>query len=308
MVRWAAALVLLIACDAGVPASKPHEVTRADFDKVLASPLPLHGIAVRTFGRPDYRDLEVIDLDAATMRVVADSSSKHLDQTLPLAASDLNRLSYLSIMAWHEKPSPVPNDAALGESLVIADRNEVVEVSGNLIGAEHDRPYAAVLVGAVLDLARGTLAQLAPPPPPAPPPKRHAHSIARSSLSTSDTPTRLPLHGVVVHTWGLRGDATIVIDSDKSTIRQISNLMGTPPRDDRYEGDAKQIDQIMQLAFAAWNEDDSEMPTATDVREDLYVLDGDEAFFLSGHPIAANGKTGRPLAVKAVSAVYRAAH
>jgi hypothetical protein len=310
MMRWAAALLLLIACDAGVRTEQPHKATRADFDNELGTPLPLHGFAVRTLGRLDYHDIELIDLDAETMRVIAHGSSKPLDQTLPLAASDLKRLDDLSDVALREKPAPVPNEAALREYLVMADGDEVFEVSGDLIGAGYAvRPGASGLVRAVLDLARGALAQLAPPPLPAlppPPPPKHTHSIARSSLPTADTPTRLPLHGVVVHTWRLGGDETLVVDSDKTTMRVISNLMGKPPRDDTYKREPIQIDHIMQAAFAAWNEDGIKMPTATDVREDLYVLDGDEAFYLSGHPIVGNGTIGRPFAMAAVVAVYRA--
>ena len=311
MMRCAAALLLLIACDAGVTRERPHKATRADFDEELRTPLPLHGFAVRTFGRPEYSDLELVDLDAETLRVIGNSAWQHVDETLPLAASDLKTLDDLSNLALREKPVPVLHEAALREYLVMADGDNVFEVSGDLIGAGYSvRPGASGLVRAVFDLARGTLAKLAPPPlppPPPPPPPKHMHSIARSSLPTADTPARLPLHGVAVHSWGLGGDETVVVDSDKTTVRVLSNLMGKPPRDDTYKGNAEQIEQMMKLAVAAWNEDGSEMPTATDVREDLYVLDGDEAFFLSGHPIAANGKTGRPAAVKAVDAVFRAA-
>ena len=96
MVRWGAALLVWVACDAGVGTEQPHKATRADFDKDLGTPLPLHGFAVRTFGRFDYLDLELIDLDAETMRVIADGSSVHVDQTLALAGSDLKSLDDLS--------------------------------------------------------------------------------------------------------------------------------------------------------------------------------------------------------------------
>lgn len=306
MVRWGAALLVWVACDAGVGTEQPHKATRADFDKDLGTPLPLHGFAVRTFGRFDYLDLELIDLDAETMRVIADGSSEHVDQTLALAGSDLKSLDDLSDWAWREKPVPVPqevpHETELREYLDMADGDDAVEVSGDLIGAGHAvRPAASELVRAVSDLARGTLAVRAAAPLP---------TLTRSlagSLPTADLPKPLPLHGVVVRRWGLGGDETILVDSDKTTIREVANLMGKPPRDDTYKGDPKQIDQIMQLGLAAWKEDGSEMPTAPDVREDLYVLDGFEGFFTSGHPIAANGKTGRPVAVRAVSAVFHAA-
>lgn len=71
----------------------------------------------------------------------------------------------------------------------------------------------------------------------------------------------------------------------------------------------KRISDVMHLAFAASNEDGAAMPAATDVREDLYVVDGDEAFYLSAHPISAEaGMTGRPAASLLMSAVYRVAH
>jgi hypothetical protein len=312
MMRWAA-LLLLIACDAGVPTEKPYKANRDDFDREIGAPLPLYGFAVWTWGRSDYRDLELIDLDADTMRVIADSSAhssapKHLDQTLPLAGPDLKRLDDLADVAWREKPAPMPHEAALREYLIMADGDQVLEVSGDLVGGNAMRPGASGLVRAVLDLSRGPLTQLTPPPPPPLPPQKHMHSIARSALPTADTKTRLPLHGVVVHSWGLGGDETIVVDADKKTLRVISNLMDKPPRDDTYKREPNQINRIMRVAFAAWNEDDSEMPTATDVREDLYVLDGDDAFYLSGYPIAANGRGGRLLAMEAVAAVYRAVH
>jgi hypothetical protein len=303
MVRWAAALLLWIACDAGVHTEQPHKATRSDFDKELRAPLPLHGLALRTFGNFDYLDLEVVDLDAETIRVIADSpSQQHVDQTLVLAASDLKRLDDLSDVALREKPAAVPQEAALREYLVMADGDNVFEVSGDLIAAGYSvRPGASGLVRAVFDLARGTLAPFAPAPLP-PLPKHD-----RSLLPTADTKTRMPLHGVVVHRWGLGGDETVVVDWEKRTIRVVSNLMGKPPRDDTYKGDVKQLAEIMQLAFAASTEKNSDMPTATDVREDLFILDGEEGFYLSGHPISANGKTGRPAAVKVVRAVFHAA-
>jgi hypothetical protein len=50
------------------------------------------------------------------------------------------------------------------------------------------------------------------------------------------------------------------------------------------------------------------MAEATDVREDLYVLDGNDAFYLLGTPIHALARpTGRPAAARAVAALYRVA-
>ena len=257
-------------------------------------------------GRDTYTSVERVDFDAKTLHVVADNVSpkgRHVDQTLVLSAFDVKRLGELADRARHEiARGTIPSSDDAWEALSIVDGDDVFDIRGDLIGGgRYVRPEASKLAQAILDYAGGPLAQTAPPPP------KHKHAVDRSTLQTPGTTARLPLHGVAVHVWGLGGDQTIVIDSDKATVRQISNLMGKPPRDDMYEGNGKQIDQIMQLAFAAWDEDGSEMPMAPDIREDLYVLDGDEAFFLSGHPIAANGKIGRPLAMKAVSAVFHEA-
>ena len=150
----------------------------------------------------------------------------------------------------------------------------------------------------------------APPivtPPPAPPPAaRHKHVILTADLSKPDLDlATLPKHGIVLKTWGLGGDGTLVLDSDAGTIREIANWMGKPHTDHRRTLQRIMIDKAMQAAYAAWDEEpNGEMPTATDVREDLYVLDDDEAFYLSGYPIGADGTKGRPRAARATELIY----
>ena len=145
--------------------------------------------------------------------------------------------------------------------------------------------------------------------PPPPPVARHKHVILTQDLSKPDLDlAKLPNHGVVLKTWGLGGDSTLVLDSDDGTIREISNLMGKPPTDRRRTLQRIMINKAMFAAAAAWDEEpNGEMPRATDVREDLYVLDGDEAFYLSGYPIGANGTKGRPLAEKALAVLFQLA-
>lgn len=156
-------------------------------------------------------------------------------------------------------------------------------------------------------VAEPAVAPMSPPKPAG-----HPHAIDRESLMTPHTDRALlPKHGIAVHTWGLAGDVLIVIDRDASSLRTLSNLMTEGGKQDKTRKlDSVQLDKLMTAAFDAWHEDETgPMPSATDIREDLIVLDGDEAFYLSGHPITtgAGDKTGRPAAGKAMIAIYKAA-
>ena len=133
------------------------------------------------------------------------------------------------------------------------------------------------------------------PPPPA---THHKHGVRRVDLVKADLgKLELPKHGIVFKSWGLGGDGTFVLDSDANTSRMISNLMGKPPTDRRRTLSPAVVKMAMTTAFTAWDEEPTgPMPSATDVREDLYILDGDEAFYLSGYPIAIGGESGRPRA------------
>ncbi len=133
--------------------------------------------------------------------------------------------------------------------------------------------------------------------------------MARKDLATPHTdPAALPQHGVVVHSWGMGGDELIVVDSDDSTIRVADNLMNKKPSDRTRKLDETKLEALMTFAFAAWHEDPTgPTPEATDIREDLIILDGDEAFYLMGHPISSlGGGTGRPAAARVMEAMYRA--
>jgi hypothetical protein len=282
----------------------------------LPIPLPKHGLAVQTFGMGGYFDLEVIDTDAKTIRVIAenwdrDKGMLHLDKTLPLAATDVTKLVDLSDRAWREEQhGKMPQLTDVAQHLFIVDGDDAFSLQADLIGLPDEversvRPNASALVLAVEQLVSAPLT----PPLPDAVKHRHAHAIDRATLPTSDTQTPLPLHGLVVHRWDPSGDETIVIDSDQTTLRVVSNASGKPPSDLTTKRDAKQITDLMHLASAAWNEDAARMQAPTDVREDLYILDGDEAFYVSGHPISAEaGATGRPAASLLMSAVYRVAH
>jgi hypothetical protein len=312
MLRFALPLIALIACDAGVkakPAGRPHTISRNKLDmQGLPIPLPLHGLAVQTYGMGGYFDLEVLDTDTHALRIIADNwdeqkGHQHLDKTLLLDAAQVKQLSDLSDHAWRETQNgDMPDVTDLRQDLFIVDKDDAFYLSNSLIGATDPRetkarPNAAELVVAIQALAQPILN----PPLPVEPTTRHKHSIARDMLG--DTP--LPLHGIVVRTWGLSGDSMEVIDRDASTIRIVENLMGKKPSDRTRTLDGKQLAELMDLGMAAWDEEmQGVMHVVPDVREDLYVLDGDEGFYLSGLPITA---AGRPAAAKVVAAVYRAA-
>jgi len=312
MLRFALPLIAVIACDAGVkakPASRPHTIPRNKLDmQGLPVPLPVHGLAVQTYGMGGYFDLEVLDTDTRVLRIIADNwdpqkGHLHLDKTLPLDAAQVKKLSELSDRAWREtQHGDMPDVTDVRQDLFIVDKDDAFYLSNSMIGVTDpretgSRPNAAELVVAIEALAQPVLAPPMPPEPTA----RHKHSIARDSLPSSS----LPLHGLVVHSWGLGGDAMEVIDSDAYTLRVVANVMGKHPSDRTTKLDPTQVSDLMKLGVAAWDEEmQGVMHVAPDVREDLYVLDGDEAFYVSGHPITADG---RPAAAKAVAAVYQAA-
>ncbi|HEY6036676.1 MAG TPA: hypothetical protein VIV58_20505 [Kofleriaceae bacterium] len=145
----------------------------------------------------------------------------------------------------------------------------------------------------------------AAPDPWVVPTTRHKHAVRTADLSKPDLGVDLPSHGVVVKTWGLGGDSTLILDSEAGTIRELANLMDKRPTDHRRTVTWPRISQAMAAAYAAWDEEpNGEMPIGTDVREDLYVLDGDEAFYLFGHPIGADGSKGRPAAARALELIF----
>jgi hypothetical protein len=134
------------------------------------------------------------------------------------------------------------------------------------------------------------------------PPSRHKHAVRTADLTKPDLgKIELPKRGVVLKSWGLEGESTLILDADAGTIRQLASLMDKKPFDHRRTVTPSLVTRTMAAANAAWDEDQNgAMPSATDIREDLYVLDGDEAFYVSGYPIGAYGTQGRPAAARAI--------
>jgi hypothetical protein len=151
-------------------------------------------------------------------------------------------------------------------------------------------------------------------------PRKHPHSERRSKLDSLHTfidIRALPRRGIAVRVSGLGGDSEIIIDADTSTIRERRRCHGLTSSscqsaqkktsDTTRTLSAAQLEKLMKLADAAWREEPTgPMSEATDIREDLIVVDNDEFFFLSGFPISVFGgaKTGRPAASDALRAIY----
>jgi len=309
-------VVVLALLTNGACETAPTAAPRAALDtSALPVPLPARGIAVQTFGIGGVYDLAIVDSDARTLRVILHGPHA-ADTTTPLDAARMQRLDELAGKARAEVASgPMPEAHDVMQDLFIVDRDAGFRLRGYPIyepGATTGRPFAAALVGEINNLAAPAIERAVAPPAPPPPPKhRHANAVPRTALATPDTdPKVLPLHGVVVHRWGLLGELLIVVDRDAGTIRVVEKYVGDKPGDRKRPLATAALDGIITAAFDAWHETATgPTPVATDVREDLIVLDGDEAFYLSGHPIStyvADEQTGRPAAARAMAAVYRA--
>jgi len=317
MSRLVAVLLVLAACETARPTTPRAKLDTHD----LPIPLAARGIAARASGIGGVYELVSIDSDARTLRVIVHGPDP-VDTTITLDAAQLARLEGLAARAWSEVQHGAMLDANdIVEDLYIVDHDDAFHLRGFPLherGAATGRPIAAELVGALFELALPLIERPAvgPAPAPAPPPSpapatHHPNGIERKALVTPHTDqSLLPVHGVVVHAWGLRGDSLIAIDSDANTLRKVEHLLGEKPRDRTRKLDKRAVEILMAAALEAWDETATgPTPSATDVREDLIVLDGDEAFYLSGKPIHTLGSeaTGRPAAARALAAIYRAA-
>jgi hypothetical protein len=135
---------------------------------------------------------------------------------------------------------------------------------------------------------------------------RRPHAIHRKDLTVPDVDVaKLPAHGVVLAQWYLGGDSLTVVDFDTATLRYTEHTMMSDEKPANFTRKLKpaQLDRLRSTGLAAWDEEPKgDMPHATDIRQDLVVLDGDEAFYLSGYPISTGlgEATGRPAASAAV--------
>jgi hypothetical protein len=138
-----------------------------------------------------------------------------------------------------------------------------------------------------------------PPPPPAPSPRRDTR--ARSKLAAG---VKLPAHGMFIHVWGLTGESRLTLDLDTTTLRLDTDMMDEGKKTRQRKVSPEESGKLMALAEAAWRETPvGPVETATDIREDLYVLDGDAAFYLSGYPLRSLGHPDRPAAAALMAAI-----
>jgi hypothetical protein len=140
--------------------------------------------------------------------------------------------------------------------------------------------------------------------PPAPPLQPRRDTTTRAKLRAGRT---LPVHGMFIHVWGLGGESRLTLDLDTTTLRLDADLMGEGKTTRQRKISPHESGKLMALAEAAWRETPSgPVETATDIREDLYVLDGDDAFYLSGYPLRSLGHPARPAAAAVMAAMFAA--
>lgn len=130
----------------------------------------------------------------------------------------------------------------------------------------------------------------------------------RTALDTHELPIALPMRGIVVKASGIGGAYELVsLDSDARTLHVI--VHGDQPLDTTLTLEAAQLHRLDDLATRAWAEvQHGAMLEASDIVEDLYIVDHDDAFHLRGFPIHEPGAaTGRPVAAELVGVMFELA-
>ena len=158
VLRAAAALLVVVACDAGTPAgNKQLPVLRSQLDtRDLPIALPVHGFVIELMGMGGYYDVEVVDQDAHTLRVVVRGWPEIYvhDTTVPLAPeieADLAKLASQVPSEHQQGPEPDVMDAR--EDLFIVDHARAFYLTNTLIDWNVGRPLAAALVAKTRKLA-----------------------------------------------------------------------------------------------------------------------------------------------------------
>jgi len=132
------------------------------------------------------------------------------------------------------------------------------------------------------------------PAPPSPKP------TPREQLDFKSLPVPLPARGYALETSGIGGSDLEIIDSDARTFRVIVQGPNNEHLDRTVQLDEATARRLDLLAAHAWHEvPHGDMPSATDIMQDLFIVDHDDAFHLRGYPIEAKFErdhTGRPLA------------
>ena len=115
---------------------------------------------------------------------------------------------------------------------------------------------------------------------------------------------KLPVHGLVLQVSGLSGESRMTLDLDATTLRLDTDVIGERKTTRQRKISPYESEKLMWFAEAAWRELPSgPVESATDIGEDLYILDGDDAFFISGSPLRSLGHPDRPAAAALVAAL-----
>jgi hypothetical protein len=152
------ALLVVMACDAGTPAgNKQLPVLRSQLDlKDLPIALPVHGYVVELMGMGGYYDVEVVDQDAHTLRVVVRGWPEIYvrDTTIALAPEVEAELAKLAAQVPSEhQQGPEPDVMDAREDLFIVDHARAFYLTNTLIDWNVGRPIAAALVAKTRKLA-----------------------------------------------------------------------------------------------------------------------------------------------------------
>jgi hypothetical protein len=159
MVRYAVvALLVCVACDAGTPVgNKKLPVLRSQLDtRDLPIALPVHGFVVELMGMGGYYDVEVVDQDAHTLRVVVRGWPEIYvrDTTVPLAPEVDAELAKLAAQVPSEhQQGREPDVMDAREDLFIVDHARAFYLTNTLIDWNVGRPLAAALVAKTRKLA-----------------------------------------------------------------------------------------------------------------------------------------------------------
>ncbi|HUJ57999.1 MAG TPA: hypothetical protein VLX92_05890 [Kofleriaceae bacterium] len=137
-------------------------------------------------------------------------------------------------------------------------------------------------------------------------------TVPRATLDLRDMPVPLPRHGLAVQTFAMSGYSdTEVLDSDtmRVVVDEWDPKQGHLHLDKTVTLSAADRDRLAALAERAWREvPHGKMPDVTDMRQDLYILDRDDAFYLTNSLIGdEHGPTARPIASELVLAVKQLA-
>jgi hypothetical protein len=101
-------------------------------------------------------------------------------------------------------------------------------------------------------------------------------------------PIKLPHHALYAAGYGLGGESSITIDLDAGTVHTVVDTMKKKSDTTRKLTDAERA-ALVGLEVAAWTDGPGdEKLHATDVRQDVAIASGDDAFYRVGYPLQSS--------------------